>query len=285
MPTKKVLAEKENKAIDEKWIYSRIDQIRDYFREKLQEVKEMKNPKFQAICLFSLLDCYAQEYYNYPPHGSKKAFIDFVLKYQNKYNYLEEIEPVTFFYDIEDYVEKKINPKCEELLLKNPDIQKECPELFEPRLEIDIEDLHISDERLVKEFVGKNKESAFVDYISNKIDEKKVNSLKKAHQVINLIYKMRSKLVHEMSSLGSESKYENLDEPYYRDMSRMYGIENQFVSDKVYELVFPAKFLFDLTENTIENYLDDCVLTKRDPFKNNKLGMRKVMISWNDDIV
>ena len=96
---------------------------------------------------------------------------------------------------------------------------------------------------------------------------------------------MRSKLVHEMSSLGSENKYENLDEPYYRDMGRIYRVENRLVRDNVYELVFPAKFLFDLTENTIENYLDDCLSTKKDPFKNNKLGMRKVMISWNDDNV
>ncbi len=284
MPEAKVLGKFE-KTRDLTKVKNRVKEIREYFNNNLQEAKEIGNSKFQAICIYAIIDSFAQEYANYPVNGVGKSFVEFVNAFQNKYTYLNEVDPVTLFYDVEEHINKSVPEKCIELMNVYPEIKNERPELFKPRYEVDIDDLHIRDEILAKDvIVSQEKVNQIITYISNKTNNQdSIKKLKDSHKIINLIYKRRNKLVHELSSLGSEYKEESgIEEPFYRDMGRIYVKEGNWVSDNVFEMVIPNKFLISLTENCINNYLDYCIEHTRMPFENNSNFQRRVGLTWND---
>lgn len=254
-----------------------VEEVREFLTQKLNEAYSIPNTTFQTICMFAVIDCLAQEYANYPPIKAKETFCSFVLQFQNKYDFLELVEPVTLFYDYEPKIRKTI---------KYSGLYEFDSKLFHHELEVSIEDLKITLEPTpIVEIIQSQKAEEILSIIESQDGEKAKKVYMEKHRFISLLYKMRSKAVHELSSLGGEHKWEienNNQLPYYREVSRMYVEDKSIVSDDVYELVIPNGFIYDLTLNCIENYLDYCINQKRQPFENNINFKRKVDIAWVD---
>ena len=146
-----------------------------------------------------------------------------------------------------------------------------------------IDDLRIEDETKVEQILNTNKADELLRLIERDKGSKEANKYRRKHSLIFLLYKMRSKAVHELSRMGRDNKWEtNHDEPFYRDVKRIYTRDGNIVSDDVLELVFPNKFIYNLALNVIENYLSECEKQQRLPFENNSNFKRGVVITWND---
>lgn len=240
-----------------------IESARVYLVKELSAIDQITNPTMQLICMFSLLDSLAQERANYP-WDSKKAFCEFLLGHQKQCNYLEYVDPVTLYYRVEDLIEKSV-------LIPG----------FPPEKEISLGFLDFCP---VKEAITSGKAQEILDYIAQKKSPEFAEKKRQEHQFISLIYRMRSKAVHEMSGLGETSFYREYlpKEPYYRDVGRGYVLNGDFVSDDVCELVIPNAFIRNILQDCVEGYLNECRELKRFPFENNCIT-RKHRLSWYDN--
>ena len=243
-----------------------IESVRDYLEKELSAIDQITNPTMQLICMFSLLDSLAQERANYP-WDSKKAFCDFLLAHQKQCDYLECVEPVTLYYRVEENIEKTV-------LLPG----------FPPEKKISLDSLGYLDFHLVKETIASGKAQEILDYIAQKKSSQFAEKKRQEHQFISLIYRMRSKAVHEMSGLGETSFYREYlpKEPYYRDVGRGYVLNGDIVSDDICELVIPNAFIRNILQDCVDGYLNECKELKRFPFENNRIT-RKHRLSWYDN--
>ena len=244
-----------------------IEVAKDYLYKELEVIDKIEDITLQAISIFSLIDCLAQESAQYPTDRTRKTFCDFVIKHQKQCNYINEVEPITLYYRVEDLIDKGV-------LING----------FPPEKEVSIEDIGYIDAIPVKSLLMKGKSNEILDYLNNKFGKEFAESIARDHQIISLIYQMRNKAVHEMSGLG-ESFKKTLDilpnEPYYRDVGRLYVHEENVVSDDVVELVIPNKFLRNILVDCINGYLEDCKTNNRFPFSHNNIS-RLIRLSWYD---
>lgn len=243
-----------------------IAQVKDFLEKELSAIDQITDPTMQLICMFSLLDSLAQERANYP-WDSKKAFCDFLLAHQKQCNYLECVEPVTLYYRVEDLIEKSA-------LIPG----------FPPEKEVSLDSLGYLDFHLVKETISSGKAQEILDYIAKKRSPEFAEKKRQEHLFISLIYRMRSKAVHEMSGLGEISFYREYlpKEPYYRDVGRGYVLNGDFVFDDICELVIPNAFIRNILQDCVDGYLNECREFKRFPFENNCIT-RKYRLSWYDN--
>lgn len=251
-----------------------IERARIFLEDKLEEANSISNEIFKCVALFTIIDSLAMEVNDYTSRNAKEAFTDFVIKYQNKYDFLENIEPVTLYYDYEDKIKDRVLDEELYELYKIPGLKEK---------EINLNEYGVIDSYTVPEFMKSGLSERLLSLIEKQ--EGSDNWYKKNHQFINLLYKMRSKAVHELGYLGLEDPVERRDNkriPYYREVIKSYIEDKQVKTYKIYELVIPNQFIYDLAKNCINNYLDDCKETKRYPYKNNDGVLRKVYLSWND---
>ena len=258
-------------AYDEaKDLAKRIDDVRAFLEKELAAIDDIEDITFQLIGIFAMIDCLAQEQANYPQGlwAAKNAFCQFVLKHQKQCDYLEEVEPVTLYYHVEDLIDEVV-------LLPG----------FPPEKEVSIEDLGYLYGERVKDILSRGKSEEILSYIEAKKGREFADKKAKDHQLISLLYRMRSKAVHEMSGLGEiwhlEKKGPTPAEPHYRDVGRGYVQGEEWVSDNVIELVIPNIFVRNILSDCIDGYLLDCRETKRFPFSNNHMT-RKHKLSWYD---
>lgn len=243
-----------------------ISDVRVYLQKELACIDTIEDITMQAICLFAMLDCLAQEQANYPS-DSKTAFCQFVLKHQKQCDYMESVEPITLYYHVEDLIEK----------------EEPLPE-FPPEKVVSIEDLGYLYGVKMESLLEKGKSREILDYLEKKQGAAFAEKKAREHQLISLLYRMRSKAVHEMSGLGEIWHDKNChlpDVPYYRDVGRSYVLDGNWVYDDVIELVIPNIFLRKILVDCIDGYLTDCELSRRFPFSNNNLK-RKHRLSWYD---
>lgn len=255
----------ENPNIDKKErLMNSIKEVRDYLYKELNIIDKIEDETLQSICMFSIIDCMAQEQSNYPQNKCKKVFCDFVSKHQKQCDYMKLVEPITLYYRVEENIEEK---------MYTHKIPREK--------EINLESLGNLDFVLVKDVIHSNKTEEILDYLK----KKEINIYKKEeHEFVSLIYRMRSKAVHEMSRHGKENccfDQELPDEPYYRQVMRGYKLEESIVLDEVVELIIPNKFIRKILVDCIEGYIAECIENKREPFSNNRLT-RKFRLSWYD---
>lgn len=252
---------------EEKDLAQRIDDVRAVLEKELAAIDNIEDITFQLICIFAMIDRLAQEQANYPP-DSKNAFLQFVLKHQKQCDYLEEVEPITLYYRVEDLID-----------------EVECFPSCPKEKEVSVDDLGYLYGERVKDILPKGKSKEILSYIETKQGGDFVAKMKKDHQLISLLYRMRSKAVHEMSGLGEiwhlEKKGPTPTEPYYRDVGRGYVLGDEWVSDNVIELVIPNIFVRNILADCIDGYLLDCKENKRFPFSNNHMT-RKHKLSWYD---
>ena len=252
---------------EEKDLTKRIDEARAFLEKNLAIIDGIEDNTFQLICMFALLDCLAQEQANYP-RDSKNAFCQFVLKHQKQCNFLEEVEPITLYYRVEELIDE---------VVMIPGIP--------PGKEVSIEDLGYLYGEKVKDILPKRKAEEILSHINRIKGNDFAARMAKDHQLISLLYRMRSKAVHEMSGLGEIWQFESRDsfpsEPYYRDVGRGYLQGEEWVSDDVVELVIPNLFIRNILADCIDGYLLDCKEARRFPFSNNHIT-RKHKLSWYD---
>lgn len=243
-----------------------ITDVRAYLEKELACVDAIENTTMQAICMFAMIDCLAQEEANYigKPHS---VFCDFVLKHQKQCDYLESVEPVTLYYHVEDLIEK-----AEPL----PDLP--------PEKVISLDDLGYVYGVKVENILAKKKSEEILSYIEQKMGKPYAERKAQEHKLITLLYRMRSKAVHEMSGLGESWKDKHglqPNAPHYRDISRGYVLNGNWVYDDVIELVFPNTFIRSILVDCINGYLAECEAIKRFPFSNNDIP-RKPNLTWYD---
>ncbi|MGN0961565.1 MAG: hypothetical protein ACI4PF_05150, partial [Christensenellales bacterium] len=202
---------------ERKELLKNISEARDFLYKELKIIDRIEDVTFQSIGIFSLIDCLAQESSQYPTENTRKTFCDFVIRHQKQYNYINEVEPITLYYRVEDLIDKSV-------LIDG----------FPPEKEVSIDDMGYLDNITVKSLLNRCKSNEILKYLSNKYGKEFATSIAKDHQIISLIYQMRNKAVHEMSGLG-ESLKKTIDmypnEPYYRDVGRLYIHEDNVVSD------------------------------------------------------
>lgn len=246
-------------------LYS-MGQLRKELNKEIACINSIDDTTIQLICMFSLIDCMAQEWANYPVGDSKSTFCNFVLKHQSKCDYLDKVEPVTLYYRVEDLIEKTV----------------QIPG-FPPEKEISLEALCDFDMSPIEGIIKSNKAKELLDYIEDKKGIDFAKQKENEHKLISLIYRMRSKVTHEMTCLGQESRLKEyqLTEPYYRNIGRMYVLNKEIVTDDVYELVIPNAFILGILNDCIDGYLNECLEQCRVPFSNNQMT-RKYRITWYD---
>ena len=156
----------------------RIAEVRIFLENELADIDGIADITFQLICLFAMIDCLAQEQANYPRESwkAKNAFCQFVLKHQKQCDYLEEVEPITLYYRVEDDIER---------VVKIPG--------FPPEKAVTIDDLGYLYGDTVKNVLTKSKAQEILQYIEQKKGAVAATKLAQEHQLISLLYRMRSK--------------------------------------------------------------------------------------------
>lgn len=232
---------------------ARDKEVRDWLKLKCSIIDSITDNCFQAICYFSLLECFAHEYGNYPKNKSGKTFCDFVLRFQRSYDFLGMIDPVTLFYNFKSQLDDSFDLSFVDSM--------GC---YTP-------------ENAIKS--GKSEKMIEKLKISG-VPEKAINK----HKYVKLLYSLRSKLSHELSPPGGvmESNHQFLGKyPYYISCGRSYVINDIIIRDNVWELTIPVGFIKNLTLECLNNYLKYSLQHKKDPFENNVIT-RKSKMTWYD---
>lgn len=248
-------------------VKNNISYFREYMDKQLAIADDITDDTLQLICYFSMIDCMAQETENYPTSSDRGIFCDFVLKHVRAYNYLSEVEPVTLYYRVEDSIE--MVPFLEG---------------FPKEKAISLDSLGGFGHQLVKDIMATGKSKEILDYITDKQGALQSQKYAREHRLVELIYRMRSKVTHELNGLGEEGnlrKSHGKVEPYYADVGRIYVEDGNVVSDDVYELIIPNSFVRAILVECIEGYLEECLKNQRLPFSNNDIT-RKHRLSWYD---
>lgn len=234
-------------------IYLRIAEVKDHFENRINSIRKIDEKNFRLLCLFSLLDSLAQEYAGYSEGQDQRKFTSFVLEFQKKWDFLDNTDPITFYYDVLEHLDDTVNLN----FLRDGNV-------YSPDYMI---------------------ESGMTDRIIACLEAKGVDRIedyKRKHRYADLLYRMRSKLSHELSTPGSVSAMrlgETIPLPYYISVDRIYSIDKKIIYDDIWELVIPVEFIELLLEDCLANYLDYCIAARRDPFSNNRFE-RKFRLTW-----
>lgn len=269
MPEKTILGPyKIDPAFDRaKAVNEEVKKAREFYADQIRQIDAITERNYQLLCLFSLIESLAQEKADYPIRGESDVFCRFILKYQTRYDYLNEVEPVTFYYDVEENIE---------------DIEI-IPDYLQYK-SVSLDGPWLSAGTLVKDYMRLGKTEEVIQELRKTRTENEIQKKLEDHRLVKLLYRLRSKVTHELSSLGDEFplfKPVKYDEPYYRDVSRIYVENGNRVSDHVYELVIPNSFIRNILLSCIENYLKECISESYFPFENNSF-MRRFRIAWYD---
>ena len=198
---------------------SRIEEVKDYVNLKFERIDHIDDLILQAICYFSILDSFAQSYYGYKGKNTD-IFCNFIKKYQNRYSFLEYIDPISLFYDCsQNTTEKDLFECLDEYTCYYPEDIKKV-------------------ERLQN----------YIQKISEEEGKEKVNK----HSYLRLLYQLRNKLVHEMNSPdGGICENDNI--PHYASCSRIFSgkelDEHPYAKEEVWVLCMPISFIRDLVDN------------------------------------
>lgn len=227
-----------------------VNSWREWIAKTMNEIEKIEMKEVKLLTYFSIMEMMAQEYDNFPSNKLQDSFTKFVVKFQNKYDFLEAVDPITLFYRVEDIVVPKVN-------LNN---------LVDGEIYL-LKSKHISDKvlEIETELIAKNGK----EYAHKRLKE---------HRYVDLLYRMRCRLSHEFSA-PHISFNKVINEPSYINCSRQYVSNGRLVNDAVWQLRFPVGFVKDLCLNCLENYLDYCLKEHIPPNKNNGLD-RKCELSW-----
>lgn len=239
------------------------NEVRDLFHKRIQKITEIDDVTIQKHCVLSMIDCLAQEWGNYSQKSNREIFCQFVLRYQTICDVIDRIEPVTLFYRVEDSIE--VEP-----LLPG----------FPPEQSISLDELGCVDNKDIHEVMDSSFAQRLIGHVNSKYEPKKVNHLLRDHTLVNLIYQMRNKIVHEFYDIGGELKFEDpREEPYYREAGNLRVFDDRMVSYESIEFVIPVNFLIKLLKSCIDGYLFECEEKECIPFENRN-NRRNLELRW-----
>lgn len=223
---------------------------RAWISKAMLELDKIEMKEIRLLAYFSIIEMMAQDHSNFPTKNMQGTFTQFILKFQNKYDYLELTDPITLYYRAEGFLSSIVTldsledggvyyPNTSAIRTKVSEIQKAIT--------------------VIKGIEYSEKKS-------------------KEHRYVDLLYRMRCRLSHEFSA-PHMSVNESMTEPYYINCSRQYATEGKLVSDEVWQLLFPVSFVKNLCLNCFDNYLKYCLETRTPPNKNNGMD-RLCELSW-----
>ena len=224
----------------------------EWVTRKSQIIDNIPDNYFKALCYFSLIENFSQEYSNYPLQKQAESFCKFVSDFSSSYSFLTEYDPVTLYYDFEAELKGSFDLSFLDYGVNyNPDHAVKYGRATE----------------MIKSLEPYNKKERI-----------------QKHKYVRLLYSLRSKLSHELFNQHAmlATDIHLLPEyPYYIPCSRAYDKEGERVRDQIWDLVVPVGFIKNLVLECINNYLDYCLKNKNDPFENNRLD-RKSITAWYD---
>lgn len=230
-----------------------VNSWKDWIKRAAIEIDKIAVKEIQLLAYFSVIEMMAQEFSNFPIKCLQNSFTEFVLKFQNKYDYLELTDPVTLYYRVKDVIPQTVT------LSSLPD-----GGIYYPYTA-----------------VIREKASEIQSALENTKDVNYVKKKLKDHRYVDLLYRMRCRLSHEFSAPHT-SLNPKATEPYYIRCSRVYlisSINSKITSDDVWQLQFPVYFVKELCLNCFDNYMKYCLETHTSPNKNNGLD-RFCELSW-----
>lgn len=225
----------------------RIEEIEELVQNKLSIIDNIEDYTFKFLCIFSLLENFAQEWAGYPIDKPSEVFEDFIHKYQKTYTFLKEIDPITLFYDFENEL---INNFSLDYLSNG------C--LYTPN-----------------NLIATGESNRIREYLLSIDDSSKMLKRIEQHKYIKLLYKMRSKVSHEQCGY----MWAKVSSKWNEKLPSFISVGSHNVR---WELGFPYNFVKQLTEECIKNFLEDRKEGNIDPFNNNT-DDRKFRLSWVDD--
>lgn len=237
------------------YIDLRIAEIQKHYEDRIESIRNIKEKYFQLLCFFSLLDSLSQEYSNYSQEKEHQKFASFILGFQKKWDFLEYTDPITLYYDVQEHLNDTVN------------------------LDVLTEGNVYSPAHMINSGITER----IFDCLASK-GVQNIEGYKRKHRYVNLLFKMRSKISHELSTPGSVSAMglgETEPLPYYMSVSRVYSIDENIIQDDIWELVVPVGFIEQLLKECLNNYLNFCKETQQAPFSNNKFE-RKFRLAWYD---
>lgn len=189
--------------------------LREWLVSKSQVIDNIPDNHFKALCYFSLIENFAQEYGNYPTKGTTKAFCTFVLEFQTSYSFLDEYDPVTLFNYFKAELKESFNLSfLDHGANYNPDQAVQYGKAMD----------------MIKHLESLGKKRS--DY--------------EKHKFVRVLYSCRSKLSHELFS-SNNMLWSNLhllsEYPYYLSSSRSCESKGERVCDDYNQLVFPVGFI------------------------------------------
>lgn len=193
-----------------------------WLSDRLQELEKIEDSIFQAICLYSLFESYAQEYCNYEKRAFvafRKYIVDFSTDEEN--NFLGEYDPVSIYYEYQDVLGKEHDLSFMDSLGGTS-----------PNANIVIET------RIANKMIQK---------LCSLEKVKSMESLK-YHTFMGLLYGQRNKLSHEHYSSSMSLRYNSLKEqmdPCYHNV--IYGNckpdKNLISTIGIWQFDFPLGYL------------------------------------------
>lgn len=244
-----------------------IDEYRTLMERLLCHVDNLEDSTLQLICMFAMIDCMAQEVGNFSSKNNKEVFCNFVLTHQSHGSYLNMVEPVTLFYHVEENIDKII-----------------CPQDNKPTKPISLDSLDITDFALFKDVPTQHKVEEILAYLEKEVSQEFADERRNQHRLISLIYRMRNKVIHEMTAPGEGKvllKDDDMHEPFYRCISRIYMSQGKQVFDEPYTFHIPNSFIRSILLDCLKGYLAECNKQQRAPSSNNKFPQKRDL-AWYD---
>ena len=81
-----------------------VSSWRAWIASTMAELDKVDMKEIKLLTYFSIIEMMAQEYYDFPARNMQDTFTEFVLEFQDRYDYLELTDPVTLYYHTEDIV-------------------------------------------------------------------------------------------------------------------------------------------------------------------------------------
>ncbi len=223
--------------------------LREWFEENFITASKVPNEVFRRSLFLMLIEGFAQMEAGYPGSGkSKECFRNFILKHSSIRENLKLVCPITLYYD---YKDKYPLPE---------------PDVFEGWI-YDYTDPHL----------GKEAERLLLCIPEGKKREVARNN----HRYVNLIYQMRSKLVHELHITGTGIDFSDMIPQVASGVNTDVDDSDNIVTTHEASLNIPEKFIAALAWETVTKYLDECEREGRNPIPADK-SKRKSQLAWYD---
>ncbi len=216
-----------------------IEKAEKWAIQNLSDIQYLKNENYQKLLILSTIDAFAQMWGNYPPACKTNSnFCSFVLKYSSQSDLLKQTCPVTLYYNLKRQIW---------LLKKKPSTEEVKPPKKEITLQLEAGRIYRWDNPVLEKEANR-----IFQRLRNEFSDKDTpRRTKNKHTYVRLLYQLRNKIAHEMNDVGA--KFE-----FCQSVPSIASWHDE-CGKTFWSLNFPRLWLYNLAEETIINFLDDCL--------------------------